>query len=93
MVETASETEGRRLLRERLCEGVTQRWLADLLEIKQSSVSLWVSGKARPEAHYRLALWKLWRIPQRAWLTTSERRMVRRARKAAPATDPSRAAA
>jgi hypothetical protein len=72
------ETRGRQLLNRRLRPHGphSQQWLATVLHIGQPSVSLWARGYSRPEPHHRLALWLLWRIPQRTWLTAAEREIV-----------------
>lgn len=78
-------TKGQQLLQHQLRHSaMSQQALADLLGIKQSSVSLWVSGRSRPEAHLRLALEGLWEIPAESWLTLEEAEVVARATDAAP---------
>ena len=71
------ETEARGLLNAEL-EGWTQSSLARLLGVRQSRVSLWSSGRSRPEAHHREALWLLLGIPTTAWFTLAETKFLRR---------------
>lgn len=44
--------------------------------IAQSSVGLWVHGKARPEPHLREILELLLGIPESSWMTDEERAQV-----------------
>jgi len=79
--ETSDEPlEGHRLMMARLrpLGAHSQQWLADFLEIGQPSVSSWVRKVSRPEPPYRLALWFLWKIPPRTWLTADEIKKVQR---------------
>jgi transcriptional regulator with XRE-family HTH domain len=73
------ETRGRELLEEQLGT-TTQAKLAELLGVGQSAVSHWVRGASRPEAHHRLVLWVLFKIPETAWMTPAEEAVVARAR-------------
>jgi DNA-binding transcriptional regulator YiaG len=79
-------TEGRRMLAAYLesSDEHTQTSLAQVLEIGQSSISLWVNGRSRPEPHHRDALALLTRgaVPVESWLTDDERQKVARARAA-----------
>jgi transcriptional regulator with XRE-family HTH domain len=76
-------TLGRQLLVGWLTEdgaGRSQSKLAELLGIGQSSVSLWVHGRSRPDAHIREALEVITGVPRGAWETDDERAVVTRAR-------------
>lgn len=69
---------------ERLEAGLKTRcWsrsdLARRLGIDPSAVSRWVSGKSSPDAHHRLAIERLFGIPQNDWLTAEERELIERA--------------
>jgi transcriptional regulator with XRE-family HTH domain len=78
-------TLGRQLLVQWLgAEGAgrSQSKLARELGIRQSSVSLWCSGRSRPDAHLREALEVIASIPRGAWETDEERAVVERARHA-----------
>lgn len=73
-------TEGATLLRERMTEREwNQTALAERIGVQQSSVSMWMRGRSRPEPHHRQALAALLDIPEHAWLTPSEAAVVRRA--------------
>lgn len=87
---TDAVTEGQRLLRTKLrpLGTMSQKALADLFSIKQSSVSLWASGRSRPEPHHRAALEVLWGIPQDTWMTAEEAEIVKRVQAAAPSSPP-----
>jgi transcriptional regulator with XRE-family HTH domain len=61
-------------------EGRSQAALAKDLRINQSSVSLWVAGRSRPEQPMRVALFFLTGIAADAWLTDEERAFVERVR-------------
>ena len=54
--------------------GVTQAALADAVGVQQSSVSLWLGSRARPESPKRAVLEELTAIPERDWEFPSERR-------------------
>ena len=75
-----TNTAGRRLLRAYLDANIGQQRLADQLGVKQSAISLWKSGKARPKAEHRVLLRELLNIPEESWLTTPELREVRKLR-------------
>jgi len=87
-------TEGRRLLIECLAPPSrhTQSSIAAALEIGQSSVSLWASGRSRPDTHHRTALRILLSIPEDAWLTPAEKATIARAESAASAASGTEAA-
>lgn len=71
------QTVGRALLVAYLeKDGNSQGKLADALGLVQSSVSLWASGKARPEPPIRTLLVLHAGIPVDAWLTDDERKHV-----------------
>lgn len=71
--------------------GHSQAALAQVLGLNQSSVSLWVSGRSRPEPPMRKALELVTGIPEDDWLTLEERALVERVRgKIKPARKPSK---
>lgn len=75
------QTDGRKLLLKELGKpDRSQSWLARQLSIKQSSVSLWVHGRARPETHLRTILEALLGIPRDSWLTKAESLQIQKAR-------------
>lgn len=75
------ETAGRRALCEWLRSPAnTQSELAKRLELGQSSVSLWVHGRSRPEPHLRVAIELIAGIPSDAWLTEDESSLIERVR-------------
>lgn len=53
--------------------GLNQARLAAALGCRQPSVSAWARGHSRPESHHREAIERLTGIPQRDWMTASER--------------------
>lgn len=68
---------------DRLAAGLKARaWsrteLAKRLGIDPSAVSRWVNGKAAPDPHHRLAMERLFGIPQNDWLSDKERAVVDR---------------
>lgn len=65
----------------------SQSSLARLLSVSQPSVSAWLAGPNRPEAHHREALEALTGIPADDWKTSHERALVQRIR-ALPAAEP-----
>ena len=74
-------TVGARKLREFVeSEGWSQSALAAELGITQPSVSSWLTGRARPESHLRLAISMIARIPAKDWETDEERALVERVR-------------
>jgi hypothetical protein len=85
------KTEGRKLLLAAVTRG--GRWnqtsLAAILEIGQSSISDWVTARSRPDAVRRDALSLILGIPQSAWLSPKERKLLERiaTRFAAPSDD------
>lgn len=58
-------------------EGKSQRELAEMLGIKQPSVSKWCTT-GRPDPIYREPLERLTGIEASAWLTNAERRVLQR---------------
>lgn len=60
--------------------GRSQSELARALEVRQSAVSLWVRGHARPEPPLREAIEHVTGIPSRDWWTESETELVTRVR-------------
>lgn len=83
----ARDTEGRRLLAERLASHPV--WnvsrLATAFGLSQPSVGGWVRGQARPEVPWRMRLEMLLGIPADAWLTETERQIIA---DGAPASSP-----
>lgn len=77
-----SEIPARTALREWLSadESRSQSWLARTLNVSQPSVSAWLTGASRPEAHHREALEALTGIPADEWKTSDERALVLRMR-------------
>ena len=86
------DTHGRSLLAQWLehGQGRSQVLLASWLELNSSSVSLWVSGRSRPEPPMRRALEMLLGIPEDAWLTAEELAFLTRAKATAAALKPKR---
>lgn len=74
-------TEGRdlfaRFLRQRR---MTQIEIAEIMGVRQSSISLWVKGRSRPEHHHRLLLEEFADIPTDAWMTEEDRVALQAAR-------------
>jgi transcriptional regulator with XRE-family HTH domain len=56
----------------------SQEKLADLLEIGQSTVSLWTREHTRPEYHHRVLLQMICGIPVDDWMTADERAKISR---------------
>jgi transcriptional regulator with XRE-family HTH domain len=82
------KTEGRLLLKALVeVDGVGQSDVARALKIRPSNVSLWCSGRSRPEHHLREALELRYKIPRESWMTANERAVVDQARMA---SDPAR---
>ena len=74
-------TVGARKLREFVeSGGWSQTALAVELGITQPSVSSWLTGRARPEAHLRAAISMIAGIPAGDWETAEERALVERVR-------------
>lgn len=70
-------TKGQRsLIAAMTARKLTQRQLAETLSVGQQSVSAWLLGKTRPEAHYREAIATLFSIDPRDWMTADERRIA-----------------
>ncbi len=70
-------TPGRKLLLAKIRSGEwSQTSIGKALDRAQSSVSLWCSGRARPESPMREALELLLGIPRTAWDTADERKAV-----------------
>ena len=63
-----------------LLRGMSQMVLAELIGVNQSSISLWLQGRARPEPHHRLLLAEVAGILQVAWMTGQERAALAEAR-------------
>jgi transcriptional regulator with XRE-family HTH domain len=72
------EVRGRMLLRRWLDADPSrsQSWLARRLHVSQPSVTAWLNGDSRPEAHNREALALLTGIPAPAWMTDDEHAIV-----------------
>lgn len=64
--------------------GLSQTAVAASLKITQNSVSLWVRGLSRPEAHLRTALETVLGIPAADWLTDSEASILAEVRPITP---------
>lgn len=62
-----TSTPGLRLRRWMEANGWTQQALADLLNVRQPSVSKWIAGKRRPNLNAIVRLERLAKIPARAW--------------------------
>ncbi len=75
-----TDTPGRKALIEFLQAdaGRSQRWLARLLEVGQSCVSLWVRGQCCPDNVHIEALRVVAGIPADAWLTDEDREKLAR---------------
>jgi transcriptional regulator with XRE-family HTH domain len=56
----------------------TQQWLADLLNVSQSTVSLWGRKLSTPEPVHRRALAILLGIPEESWFTDEEREFLKK---------------
>lgn len=71
-------TDGCKMLRAYFDEkrGMNQTQLAQRLRIEQPSVSAWAAGTTRPKPAYRQALEALINIPEKSWMTKSERALV-----------------
>jgi plasmid maintenance system antidote protein VapI len=54
----------------------SQRWLARLLKVGQSCVSLWVRGRCKPDYVHILALSRVAGIPEESWLTEEDRQKL-----------------
>lgn len=86
MVEgTRGQKSLERALKKRV-DGLTGRaWLAGQLDLTESAVSRWCTGKGRPDPHFRRAITALLAIPEEAWWTAEEARVVRKAVRIGPA--------
>ena len=70
-------TTARKALRAYLdAESVSQSALAARLGVAQPSVSAWLAGITRPQAHYREAIERIAGVPARDWQTDDERTWV-----------------
>jgi len=77
-------SEGARRLGEWLAErGRSQRWLADVLGVRQSAVSQWISGVHTPSLRHRIMLSGIAAIEQAAWDSDAVRAAVALARERA----------
>ncbi len=74
------ETVGRLRLKEWLdaLDERTQEALAKLLGVSQAAVAAWVSGRSRPEPHFRESLERATGIEAGEWQTAEERRCAAR---------------
>lgn len=82
--QTAAEVPARPALR-RWIEAEASRSqssLARALGVSQPSVSAWIAGPNRPEAHHREALEAITGVPADDWKTERERALVLRIRAA-----------
>lgn len=81
-LKVAADTPARAALETALEQpGRSQQWLAELLDMKQPSISRWVSGESRPPDHVRECLALLLGIPTDDWRTDKERALVRHCEK------------
>lgn len=73
-----TETPGQLALVEWLSQdnSRTQKWLAQVLRVSQSTVSIWLRGKSRPPVWIAVAIQALTGIPVDAWLIEEERRSL-----------------
>ena len=70
-------TNARKALKAFLSAGsLSQSSLAARLGIAQPSVSAWLAGTTRPQAHYREAIERIAGVPARDWQTDDERTWV-----------------
>lgn len=90
-----TDTQGRALLSQWLetGEGRSQVLLASWLKINSSSVSLWVSGRSRPDPAMRRALCMLLGIAEDAWFTAEELAFLEGVKALAATQKPKRRAA
>jgi transcriptional regulator with XRE-family HTH domain len=70
-----------------------QAHLARDLGLSAASVSAWLSGHARPNTHYRVALERATGIPADDWMTEAERTIAFGEDEPGPTTKPSGEAA
>lgn len=74
-----TDTKGRKALAQAMkLRGLSQAALGELLSVGQQAVSSWMSGKSRPEHHWREALRKVFGIDPYDWMTVEERRRATR---------------
>jgi transcriptional regulator with XRE-family HTH domain len=52
-------------------EGKNQEWLAERLEVSQTTVSAWVRGQSEPRIAFAMKLERLTGIPVAAWARAS----------------------
>ena len=70
-------TTARKALKAFLAAGsLSQSSLAARLGIAQPSVSAWLAGTTRPQAHYREAIERIAGVPAKDWQTDDERARV-----------------
>lgn len=66
-------TRGRRALAEVMeRRELSQAALGDMLGVPQPTISLWLSGENRPQAHQREALERVLKIKTSDWMTDAE---------------------
>ncbi|MEO7113840.1 MAG: hypothetical protein ABI183_25595 [Polyangiaceae bacterium] len=77
------ETKGRVLLAAYFgrADALSQRAMSVRLECAQPSISAWIAGTSRPEAHLREAIEHITGISALAWRTKDEDALVRRIKK------------
>ena len=66
-------TEGRKLLAALLGPNLTAYRVALSIGVRPDSVYRWLNGTSRPEAPYRDALQRIFKLPASAWYTDAER--------------------
>lgn len=73
------DTEARiALVAWRVVNEKSQQWVADQLEVSQAAVSMWETGRYRPDPPQRDKLKDLCGIDPETWLTAEELRSVLR---------------
>lgn len=85
-------TKGREALQGQMATlGLSQGGLADMVGVKQPSVSAWLSGDSRPDTEQRDILALVLNIPREWWRTEEEQARIDQIT-AAATTDPQEAA-
>jgi transcriptional regulator with XRE-family HTH domain len=72
-VPSTPTTPAAKALKRWIAANTSQTAVADVLGVKQPTVSAWVSGQARPEPHLRDVLEELTGIPTEQWELKAER--------------------
>lgn len=68
-----SNTAGRGILALLISPSRTAYRVAKSIGARPDSVYRWLSGKARPEPHFRDALERVFQVPASSWYTSEER--------------------